>query len=372
MSHYCALLDDGTVRCWGSNARGQLGFGEVDGALSPTAGPQPGQVEGLTNVMQIAATSSTTCAVIQGGVVKCWGDNSTAGLGTVVGGWGEDTAPHATPLAVPLPGPAVRVDPASTSQPAYTTFCATLATGELWCWGANLGATGLLARSTLSAEDLAGPGLADRLMPFGALRFGVGAASLVLTADEHILEWGIISGRDTVANAATAYPIALTLDHVTHVSSSDSHACAITNGHVECWAHVSSGYDVYACNGTGPGQTVTLPVLALTQGSARPQQIAVGHSTAGTCVRMTDGTVQCCGDNVNGGLGTGDEESSMVFTPAKALAGYAVHVAASQDSKCALLKSGQVECWGGNTNGELGQWTMDTAPHPVPLAVALP
>jgi alpha-tubulin suppressor-like RCC1 family protein len=35
--HTCAVLNEGTVMCWGSNSNGQLGIGSTTGTLSPIA-----------------------------------------------------------------------------------------------------------------------------------------------------------------------------------------------------------------------------------------------------------------------------------------------------------------------------------------------
>lgn len=372
--HYCARMSDGTVRCWGDNSRGQLGFGDIDAGtdagFSPDGEATPGIVEGLEDVEQIDSVSSTTCAVLKDGAVKCWGDNASGGLGNISGAVNQDMAPHPTPQTVPLPLAAQRVDVFSNSY-LQSSVCATLEGGELWCWGANSGEAGLLGRSGSSSLLVARPGIADRLMPYSGLRFRTAGGSFAMTNDQHLIEWGTISGRDTVANnAAIAYPVALQLEGVTAVSSSDSHACAIVQGQVMCWGQ--SNADVYLCDGTGANQTTKLPALAKTRGIAQPRQLAIGVGSVGTCVRMTDGTVQCCGDNVNGGLATGDTQSSMLFTEAKALEGTVVQIAATQNSKCALLVTGEVKCWGGNKVGELGQGTTDSDPHPVPVAVTLP
>ncbi|AKU93856.1 hypothetical protein AKJ09_00520 [Labilithrix luteola] len=253
----------------------------------------------------------------------------------------------------------------------FASACATLDGDELWCWGANGADTvGYLARSTLKNSMIAEPGLADRLAPYPGARFGTAGGPFVITKNQRIVEWSTYSGRDTVANSAAPYPIELALEGVTTFSSSESHACAIVQGQVECWTHGTP--NVYICDGTGANTTAKLPTLAKTRGNASPRELALGLNTTGTCVRMSDGTVQCCGDNVNGGLATGDTQLSMIFTEAKALEGHVVQIAATDNSKCALLKTGDVKCWGSNTRGELGQGTTDSDPHPVPLTVKLP
>ncbi|HEU4536794.1 MAG TPA: hypothetical protein VFS00_21880 [Polyangiaceae bacterium] len=64
----CALRDDGRVACWGSNASGVLGAGFA-GALSRT----PVVVEGVDDVVRIAAGQANVCALRGDGRVRCWG-----------------------------------------------------------------------------------------------------------------------------------------------------------------------------------------------------------------------------------------------------------------------------------------------------------
>lgn len=71
-SHTCAVIDGG-LRCWGSNAFGQLGNGTTVSSLTPVTIFAAG-----SGVTAVAAGSSSTCAVVNGGL-RCWGDN-TQGL----------------------------------------------------------------------------------------------------------------------------------------------------------------------------------------------------------------------------------------------------------------------------------------------------
>ena len=65
--HTCALIDDGTVKCWGSNFVGNLG----DGSVVDHVEPEP--VTGVTNAVAIDVGVSSTCAVLADGSVQCWG-----------------------------------------------------------------------------------------------------------------------------------------------------------------------------------------------------------------------------------------------------------------------------------------------------------
>ena len=73
--HACALLSNGTVKCWGYNGYGQLGDGTYNARTSPVL------VTGLTGVTAIAASQYHTCALISGGTMKCWGYNYKGELG---------------------------------------------------------------------------------------------------------------------------------------------------------------------------------------------------------------------------------------------------------------------------------------------------
>ncbi len=84
-AHTCALLDDGTVKCWGANSNRRLGLGDTD-----HRGDGPGEMgDALPAVplgtgrtaTQIAAGDYHTCAVLDDATTKCWGNNRGGQLG---------------------------------------------------------------------------------------------------------------------------------------------------------------------------------------------------------------------------------------------------------------------------------------------------
>jgi alpha-tubulin suppressor-like RCC1 family protein len=79
--HTCALLEDGTVRCWGRNTHGQLGLGNT-----ATRVAHPTAVPGLTGVAAIACGALHTCALTAAGTLYCWGANPDGRLGFDTGG----------------------------------------------------------------------------------------------------------------------------------------------------------------------------------------------------------------------------------------------------------------------------------------------
>ena len=123
-SHSCALLDTGSIKCWGGNDFGQLGDG------STVSHPVPVSVNlgWSVQVQSVAAGDSHTCAVLVGGGVRCWGGNDLGQLGD--GGKVEQTSPV---RAVWLENRLVRT---IVTGKDYT--CAVEKTGSLVCWGGTL------------------------------------------------------------------------------------------------------------------------------------------------------------------------------------------------------------------------------------------
>ena len=75
----CALLEDGTARCWGANSLGQVGNDAPANSSVPVT--VPATVVGLAGAVQISAGNAHACAVIDDGTVDCWGSNGGAQLG---------------------------------------------------------------------------------------------------------------------------------------------------------------------------------------------------------------------------------------------------------------------------------------------------
>ena len=78
--HTCAILDDGAVRCWGFGANGRLGYGNTNNIFSPAAAPPVDLGPGRT-ARAITAGASHTCAILDDGSVRCWGNGAAGRLG---------------------------------------------------------------------------------------------------------------------------------------------------------------------------------------------------------------------------------------------------------------------------------------------------
>lgn len=128
MHHSCALLQSGLVRCWGYGAYGVLGHGKTQDIDDPTS---DGAVPVGAKVTQIAVGGQHTCALLRNGAVRCWGKNDEGQLGY---GHTHDVGDNERPSLmgnVKLGGRAVQI----TCGAAHT--CALLDTGAVRCWGQN-------------------------------------------------------------------------------------------------------------------------------------------------------------------------------------------------------------------------------------------
>jgi alpha-tubulin suppressor-like RCC1 family protein len=178
---------------------------------------------------------------------------------------------------------------------------------------------------------------------------------------------GTIGYLDGIYYYDTPQSVSVITNAVSLSSSGDSWCAVLSTGDVECW-----GYNDVGEVGNG---TIGSPDGA-DGGYGTPQEVS-GISNAvslasddeGYCAVLSNGGVDCWGDNLVGELGDGtvggpdgcaSNENSCADTP-QAVSGITDAVSLSSDhdeSYCAVLSSGSVECWGRNDDGELGNGTI--------------
>ena len=122
--HGCALLDDDTATCWGTNQFGQVGNGST---MTSPVRPTPVLLPSGETAIAIAAGGSHACAILADGASVCWGRNSSGQLGDAT----NDNSN--IPISVRLPANAKAV--AITGGAEVT--CALLDDESVYCWGDN-------------------------------------------------------------------------------------------------------------------------------------------------------------------------------------------------------------------------------------------
>jgi|LWDU01.1.fsa_nt_gi alpha-tubulin suppressor-like RCC1 family protein len=124
-NHTCAILDDASLKCWGSNASGQLGLGNKNNSANPSA---VNMGSGIT-AKAIVAGESHTCAILNNSAIKCWGEGEDGRLGT-----GKSRDEESPPNLSNDLGNG-RTAMGITAGDAHT--CAILDNSSIKCWGAN-------------------------------------------------------------------------------------------------------------------------------------------------------------------------------------------------------------------------------------------
>ena len=124
----CSILNNGSLYCWGNDDYGQLARGGVSGLDSWTP-VYVGFGAGVT-VAQINLGNQHLCAIVDNGSLYCWGRNANGGLGN---GSASFADPTATPSWVDL---GIGRTAVAVSAGGFHT-CAIVDNGSLYCWGDN-------------------------------------------------------------------------------------------------------------------------------------------------------------------------------------------------------------------------------------------
>jgi alpha-tubulin suppressor-like RCC1 family protein len=166
-AHSCALMDTGAVRCWGSGTGGRLGYVNTVPVGDDETLAALGDIDLGGPAVQIVAGGRHTCARLDSGAVRCWGEGTYGALGY---GNSSNVGDDETPASVgdvPLGG--LAIDLAAGDQ--HT--CAVMTTGAVRCWGRGMwGALGYGNTTTIGDDE---PAMAAGEVPLGASAVQVAA-----------------------------------------------------------------------------------------------------------------------------------------------------------------------------------------------------
>lgn len=330
-AHTCAVNSAGGVLCWGLGQNGQLGDGSLDSHTLPTA------VTGLASgVSNLAAGAAHTCALLNSGAVRCWGENSSGQLGI-----NSIVSQQLTPAAVYGLSSAVKAIAAGSNH-----TCALISGGAVKCWGANN--AGQLGNNTIVSSRVP----VDVMLTDAATGISAGVEhTCAVTSYGQVKCWGGNSngqvGDDTTARRPVPILPVVDVINAVAVSAGDYHACALLNsGGVKCWGW--NNYGQLGDNSTNERHTA-VDVSGLSSGAAA---IAAGDNLS--CALLQNGTAKCWGRNSEGQLGNGSLESSPVPVPVSGISAIGALAAGKLEHACALTSAGAVKCWGSNSFGQLG------------------
>ncbi len=359
----CALLSDGSVRCWGYGSYGELGYGNTNTIGDDELPSSAGDVDLGGKAVQVSVGGYQSCALLVGGTVRCWGIGTYGQLGygntnTI----GDDETP-ASAGDIDVGGTVTSI----VAGPYHA--CAILEGGKVRCWGANnLGQLGYGNVETVGDDETpASVGDVDVGGPVKALTLGMfDTCALLETGKVRCWGWGFqgelgygntndIGDNETPASAGDVDVGGTAIA----ISAGGYHTCALLDGgKVRCWG---TNYDSLGELGYGNSINIGDNETPASAGYVEVGGTVVQLEAKGfhTCVLLQNQSVRCWGYGAKGQLGhvntndIGDNE-----TPASAgdidLGGAVARIIAGEYHTCALLKVGGVRCFGDNRYGKLG------------------
>ena len=371
-NHTCARFDSGMVKCWGNSASGRLGYGNTDNIGDDETPADVGFIdfgEGITAQSVIAGVSHT-CVSLSDGTMRCFGAAAFGQLGygnqVAIGDNEAITSVDATTFGQPIRR-------LGSGGGAFHS-CALLEDAGVQCWGqgttGKLGVVGETGNIGDNEPLLDGPRTDIGGTPV-AFELGV-AHSCAMMDSGHVRCWG------SNGNGALGYGQPATIgDDETPASAGDVplddfaiamgvgwyHSCAvIEGGEVQCWGRGNDGRLGYGNTAyVGFSQTPADVGTLLLDAPARTVDGGLAH----TCALLADDTVQCWGFGGNGQLGYGNTDSigddeSPSDVGVVPLSARVRTLAVDGNHTCVITTSGGVRCWGQGGEGRLGYGNTDS------------
>ena len=345
------FVEEGKVKCYGSNYQGLLGIGQSNGGLIQYC---PAEVIGLgSTVTKLASGIESQCA-LDSGIWKCWGKL----------GWAQSPTISSSPVTGALDEFNVfsgTIDKIVMGGTVSITSVCVLKSGDLYCSGYLPNGSGQSGRQ--AAQKING------IAKIKDVKFSSNTNDLricALTVNDSLMCWGDdgvhggglnpggVDSPGGVGSLATLdyniqpYMRYYTPKQVEGLSSgvtdfcvAQEHACAVQNGRVKCWGFSGKGVLGDGVNYTAAPLSTTATGPVLVSGITGATAVACGISA--TCA-IVNGGVQCWGATLDsGGL-------PINFTPTNIpLAGnnnVAIDFGNSTSHVCVQDQAGEVKCFG--------------------------
>lgn len=270
--HSCAATRYGAAKCWGWNRDGQIGDG-----TSGNSRLTPRTVAGLASgsgAVDVSAGGTHSCALLSTGAVKCWGSNAWGELG-------NDKAAGTVPIS-PTPVTVTGIASGATALSMGKGFGCAIINRGLKCWGRNwYGAlgdgttfdrhvpTGVVGLGSGVAAVSAG---ADHVC---ALTTGAGVKCWGRN------DFGQV-GDGTTTNRWSPVDVAGLTSGAVAVATGQYHSCALLRtGGVKCWGYNANGQigDGTTVNRPTPTPTSSLATLVRARARFSTTTLTVGVHT---------------------------------------------------------------------------------------------
>jgi cysteine-rich repeat protein len=244
-NHTCALLDVGTVRCWGRSSFGQLGYGNAQNIGDNETPASAGNVDVGGHVIQLVAGGNHTCALLDTGAVRCWGRGTYGQLGYGHQLYiGNDEKP-AVAGNVDVGGYVLQL------AAGGNRTCALLASGGVRCWGkGEYGQLGYVNQNNIGDDET--PASTGNVIGGSIRQLAMGGEhTCALDYGRNVRCWGSGSygqlgygNQDNIGDdeaPASAGLVSVGAD-VIGIAAGNWHTCAVlVGGTVRCWGRGNKG-----------------------------------------------------------------------------------------------------------------------------------
>jgi alpha-tubulin suppressor-like RCC1 family protein len=343
--HTCAVLDNGSVSCWGNGGDGRLGNGGTSNKLSPTLTSSLGT--GRTAVA-VSAGGGHTCVILDNGDISCWGGNSNGQLGN--GGGGSFMSSPTLTNSLGFGRTAV----ALSSGSAHT--CAILDDGGVSCWGLGTsGQTGLPNVSTGRSSTQPANPLSPTSIGLSAVAISSGYAhTCAILYSGNVSCWGLGTSGQLGDGQSTSHfaanPTSSLGARAVGIATGKTHSCALLeDGEISCWGSGANGK-----LGNGGTATKTEPVSTNSLGTSRTA-ISLSAGEEHTCALLDNEAISCWGRVGRLGNGGNSGSSSPTLTSSLGTGRSGVGLSVGESHTCAVLDNGEISCWGmADSSGKLG------------------
>ena len=287
--HTCTILDNGSVSCWGDGGGGKLGNGNTSSKTTPTLTSSLGVGR---SAVAISVGSSNTCAILDNGSVSCWGGNYNGQLGDGTTIWNRNTPTPTSSLG------AGRTAVAISSGTQH--HCAILDNGQVSCWGMNsdgqLGDGTTTNRNTPTPTSSLGAGRTAVAISSGLFHtcavLDNGSVSCWGYGDSGQIGNGNTSSQTTPTLTSSLGPTRTAVA----LSTGRFHTCAILDdGSVSCWGAGYYGQLGGGSDGFGAEEYTPTPTSSLGNSTNSRTAVAISSGNAHTCAILDNGSVSCWG-----------------------------------------------------------------------------